>query len=118
MSIEIRSVISPISGEPMPNVKQLKLKEYYVVQLNTLWATEIERLQACERALAIAETALRRVRDNDVDSPEGLALTTGERASCGCYADYGHFEYCDKHGPEAVARDALTAIEAAKAGQG
>jgi hypothetical protein len=55
--IEIRPVYDPISGEPMPNVKQLRLGKQYM-QINTSWATEIERLQRRSDALEIAEKAL------------------------------------------------------------
>jgi hypothetical protein len=50
MSIEIRSVYDPINGEPMPNVKQLRLGKQYM-QINTSWAAEIERLQRRSDAL-------------------------------------------------------------------
>ena len=69
MSIEIRNVIDPINGEPMPNVKQLRLGKHFA-QMNSAWAEEIERLQTFEQS-ALAK--LREIADGHAGNPQKAA---------------------------------------------
>jgi hypothetical protein len=81
--IEIRPVYDPISGEPMPNVKQLRLGKQYM-QINTSWAAEIERLQRRSDALEIAREYVERQAARGLDSAlEALTAIAATTAQAG-----------------------------------